>query len=586
MEGTGELEAAGSTQAVGLEDVDFWVGGLAERPGVFGSMLGSTFNQVFQRQLEALQFGDRFYYLSRLNGTNLLGQLENNSFGALIARNTDATNLPADVFASPDCVIDVSGAGLTGPVPALPEGCEGSLYREASTGYVRYEGDQHVLMIGSPDEDRIRSGLGDDTIHGTAANDRLEGDDGNDNLFGGDGDDYITDSHGDDVIKAGAGGDRINSGPGLDLLFGGPGKDYISHGATDATESFGGLHDDFIRGGDGIDVVTGNYGDDWLEGGGATDLVQGDNADNLQSDPAGGDDVLISGGGNDDYDAEGGMDIMVAGPGTNRNHGMLGFDWVTNARNPVAADDDMTLFGDAPNTLKPFADRFDLVEGLSGWDMDDILLGDNRSAATEDELSLAGHELTTAKIAKVAGLDVVLGGTDTFTGGNIILGGLGSDLIEGRAGDDVLDGDAWLNVKISGPNGQSYTALSQVQAALFDGSISPRDLSIVREVINPVGEPEEDVVDVAVFSGPQSEYTFPDGLSRTSMRVAHTGGLQTNGTDVLRNFELLRFVVAPGVVEEVSLVEIPNQSPTGDGHDHRHPDGGPDAHRHRERDRP
>ena len=80
-------------------------------------MLGSTFNYVFQSQLEALQFGDRFYYLSRLNGTNLLGQLENNSFSALIARNTDAANLPADVFATPDCVIDLSQVGPGDPVP-------------------------------------------------------------------------------------------------------------------------------------------------------------------------------------------------------------------------------------------------------------------------------------------------------------------------------------------------------------------------------------------------------------------------------------------------------------------------------------
>ena len=120
-------------------------------------------------------------------------------------------------------------------------------------------------------------------------------------------------------------------------------------------------------------------GDDWLEGGGGTDLDQGDNANTLQSDPAGGDDVMIEQTGNDDYDAEGGDDIMVSAAGTNRNHGMLGFDWVTNARNPVAADDDMTLFGDAPLPGKPFADRFDLVEGLSGWDKDDLLRGDNRA---------------------------------------------------------------------------------------------------------------------------------------------------------------------------------------------------------------
>ena len=40
--------------------------------------------------MENLQDGDRFYYLTRTAGLNLLTQLEGNSFAELIARNTDA----------------------------------------------------------------------------------------------------------------------------------------------------------------------------------------------------------------------------------------------------------------------------------------------------------------------------------------------------------------------------------------------------------------------------------------------------------------------------------------------------------------
>ncbi len=563
MEGSG---AWSTTASVGLEDVDFWVGGLAERAGVFGSMLGSTFNRVFQSQLEALQFGDRFYYLSRLNGTNLLGQLENNSFAALISRNTDAANLPADVFAAPDCVIDLSQVGPADPLPAVPASCAGgSLVREAS-GLIRFQGDNHVLMIGGANEDRIRSGLGDDTIQGSAGADRLEGDDGNDTLIGGDGADYITDVHGDDVIKAGSGSDRINGGPGLDLIFGASGKDYISHG-SDATESFGGLHDDFIRGGSGIDVLAGNLGDDWLEGGGATDLVQGDNANTLQNDPVGGDDVLASGGGNDDYDAEGGMDIMLASPGTNRNHGMLGFDWVTHTGSSVPANDDMTLFGDTPLAGAPFADRFDLVEGLSGWEADDILRGDNRSADSPVEQALTGHELTAEKFDKIQNLEMVLGDRDpalgpdetAFTGGNILLGGPGSDLLEGRAGDDVIDGDAWLDVFIRHlPDNRDFPGLAQVEPLIFSGEISPNDLSTIRQVI-AYTEPAAGS-DTAVFSGVRDEYVItPEGGSRSDMTVQHTvaGGL--DGTDRLRNIEYLQFADVTLAMDGVE----PNQAPTG-----------------------
>ena len=60
----------------------------------FGGMLGSTFNFVFENQLEKLQDGDRFYYLERTAGLNFNAELESNSFAKLIMANTDATHLP------------------------------------------------------------------------------------------------------------------------------------------------------------------------------------------------------------------------------------------------------------------------------------------------------------------------------------------------------------------------------------------------------------------------------------------------------------------------------------------------------------
>ena len=73
----------------GFDVIDLWVGGLAEKQMVFGGLLGPTFNFVFETQMEDLQDGDRFYYLYRTAGLNLLTQLEGNSFAELIQRNTD-----------------------------------------------------------------------------------------------------------------------------------------------------------------------------------------------------------------------------------------------------------------------------------------------------------------------------------------------------------------------------------------------------------------------------------------------------------------------------------------------------------------
>ena len=73
----------------------------------FGGMLGSTFNYVFENQLEKLQNGDRFYYLERTAALNFLTELENNSFAKLIMANTDATHLPGDVFSTPAFILEV-----------------------------------------------------------------------------------------------------------------------------------------------------------------------------------------------------------------------------------------------------------------------------------------------------------------------------------------------------------------------------------------------------------------------------------------------------------------------------------------------
>src|SRR4029077_15027 len=120
MQGTGAWATpAGAVTSTGLDSVDLWVGGLAEKTSLFGGLLGSTFNYVFQNQLEDLQDGDRLYYLARTPGLNLLSQLEGNSFGEMIQRTTAGTNsLKADSFATADCkfqLADLDGtpAGFT-----------------------------------------------------------------------------------------------------------------------------------------------------------------------------------------------------------------------------------------------------------------------------------------------------------------------------------------------------------------------------------------------------------------------------------------------------------------------------------------
>ena len=105
----------GPGDETGVDAIDFWIGGLAEKQMPFGGLLGSTFAFVFETQLEALQNGDRFYYLSRTAGLDFGVALENNSFAQLIMLNTDATHLPGNVFTTPAFTLEVDLANSSTP---------------------------------------------------------------------------------------------------------------------------------------------------------------------------------------------------------------------------------------------------------------------------------------------------------------------------------------------------------------------------------------------------------------------------------------------------------------------------------------
>jgi Ca2+-binding RTX toxin-like protein len=538
----------------GVDDIDFWVGGLAEKPMVFGGLLGPTFNYVFEKQMEDLQDGDRFYYLKRTAGLNLLTQLEGNSFAELVMRNTDVTGLPSDVFARPDYLFDTSKLGTSGPILDDPatEWNEKALLTRMPNGTIRFAGPEHVVFNGGAGGSRMWSSEGDDTMRGNDGNDWMQGGDGADNLVGGLGDDTLLDSFGDDMIKGGDGNDAISSGQGFggDINQGGRGKDFVM-GGNDITETFAGPGDDFVYAGDADDTVFGDDGDDWIEAGrGAFNLLQGDNGAPFGDDPnEPGHDVLDGDGGEQDYDAEGGDDIMLAGPGIQRAEGMLGFDYVTHKGDALAADSDMDFTGALPPGVETNRDRFDLVEALSGWNKNDVLRGDDRGAA---DLGTE-HALTAEGIDRVAGLRALLpAGTTSFNAGNIITAGTGSDLIEGRGGDDIINGDAWLNVRLSvrdaanpateigSADGMNKPYLpgstTTLQQAVFAGTVKPGQIVIVREMLST---PASADVDTAVFSGASTEYDVTSNAA--GVTVAHTGGLATDGTDRLRGVERLQF---------------------------------------------
>ncbi|RYZ15249.1 MAG: heme peroxidase [Alphaproteobacteria bacterium] len=627
----------------GLNDIDFWMGGLAEKKMSFGGMLGSTFAFTFQMTMENLQDADRFYYLSRTQGLNLLNELENNTFAELVMRNTDlgdpgSTALPGNLFSAfqmPTLEMDPSlqlGADPAQDNPFLPfanlverRDANGVLIAAGDTetvaAYIRVNSNEHFTIGGTEGNDTIVSGGGDDAIWGKGGNDRIEAGYGVDKVFGGEGDDIITNAGTDigeaDFLHGNEGNDVIHGGSGLSLIFGNQGSDFIVTG-PDGKEAFGGTGTDFILGGSGNDFLLGNEGDDWLEGGQRFDTLAGENSELFFNSTIVGHDVMNGGSGDTDYDGESGDDIAFQNSeGIQRTNGMAGFDWAIHKGDSQAANSNLGIPIFETQEAFILRDRFDLVEGLSGWRMNDVLTGRSVAVNTRAELTgtaavpgpdspldsysnalleknvdlITGLRELVAHIARTTqtGMNGVTEQVvmDTADASDILLGGGGSDIITGLAGNDVIDGDKWLNVRIlvTPTATQTWEAFSvdsmaQISARMMSGEINPGQLSIVREMLdgNVAGD-----IDTAVYTDLRANYTFGNN-SDGSIFIDHTGFVKpqadddlpegeegllnplSDGRDTIRGIEKLNFTTAnPNVVDVLNVIEGTNASETING---------------------
>ena len=242
---------------------------------------------------------------------------------------------------------------------------------------------------------------------------------------------------------------------------------------------------------------------------------------------------------------------------------------------------------------------------MSGWKFNDALRGDDVIPSQLGGGGFVGCDaLDQAGLDRIAGLDALvpplatplapiiansvtnhclLTGDFVWGEGNILLGGAGSDQLEGRGADDILDGDRYLNVRISvrssttgleigstdlmehaavtgnfGPNTTGMT----LQQAVFAGLVDPGSLVAVREILLPT-VPDADCAsgaaavncDTALYSGAEIEYLVTANLDG-SFTVDHVapagggggGGGLSDGIDTLWNMERLSFCDVPGPV--------------------------------------
>ena len=446
---------------------------------LFGGVLGSTFEYVFRTQMEALQDGDRLYYLPRIEGTDYEESLQDSSLAQLIRANTGIKHLPGNIFLTPEYTVEASdyyvkdadgsvkldangnpdGRRIADTTNWLHNPVTGKLLVniDAPTGTLQFLGDDNflgntIVLGGTEGNDKLTAGAADDdTVWGDGGNDVIDGGGGNDFLFGGTGNDTVIGGQGDDIIHGDDGNDTIFGGDGIDTIFGGDGNDYIEGGRGDDA-IFGGLGNDIIIGNEGFDALIGNEGDDWIESrGGQGDLMFGDSGAPTGQQPLySGNDVMVGGvAGGDIMKGFSGDDIMLGHGSFTKFIGGLGFDWGSYELATQGVDDDMNRkeFVAANGAVDNIRDVWQHTEGASGSAFDDNILGDNatRLLVTKDELD---------NVNLITGLPGFFDpGLVSFDGGNIMLGGGGSDTIIGGGGNDIIDGDAWLHVGLT-----SYSA--------------------------------------------------------------------------------------------------------------------------------
>ncbi len=182
--------------------------------------------------------------------------------------------------------------------------------------------------------------------------------------------------------------------------------------------------DDTIFGQGGNDTISGGFGDDFIDGGANNDFIDGGEGNDTLIGGSGSD-SLLGGVGNDDLSGGGGADTLDGGAGDDTLSGGSGFDTLTGGEGADILDGGAgndTIFASGGDTI---------IGGESGVDTNDTLIVDDVASV---EFDPSNNENGTIFFND--------GTTATFTGiENLIVNGGPDGIVQGTAGNDVIDAD-------------------------------------------------------------------------------------------------------------------------------------------------
>lgn len=182
-----------------VEDIDLWIGGLAELPAEEGVLLGPTFSAIIGDQFARLRDYDSFFYTDRLENPDSFLSVVTNAID-LDLKNTGLSDIIRNHVANPELVPENAFV-----VPFQTE-IDGT--QESDAGLTGTE--QADLINGQTGNDVIEAGDGDDIVFGDIGNDTLRGQAGADTLLGGVGNDVLSAQDSGDVLNGGEGNDAYN----------------------------------------------------------------------------------------------------------------------------------------------------------------------------------------------------------------------------------------------------------------------------------------------------------------------------------------------------------------------------------------
>lgn len=527
--------------------------------GILGPTFNAIFEDQIERLMDGDRFYYLYrLFLALPEITNANTQITNEQFKDIVERTTGVTHLNGDIMLYADSYVELGHAATSDAAsehkygtlldalhaaniadPAHTQGLDvhqgvysaggastggnGQLITVADPGhpgqYLTYVNDvrpdsptinsngnptygynSHEVLSGTDFNDYLDSGDGDDTVYGgkgddiligNGGSDHLYGEDGNDLLYGaggtagadvadfldgGAGDDYIyggQNAGATEVLIGGSGNDHIYGESGIDEIYGDEGDDYIDAGG-DTDLAFGGGGNDEMYGGEGPDELHGNAGDDLISGGSGTDKLIGEE----------GDDILFGGQGGGV--TQGDSDELIGGDQNGNDDGFDLADYSDSSiKFDVAADlNNQQLQGAVGTTggasvpYEPFNHFYYGIDGIVGSKLDDQFATPTAATTENPHGNPFGAGLV---------------GDDNA---NWLIGGSGSDRMQGQGGNDVVVGGS---IKLADLNGFLGTVG-------FDKHFTALQSSRPNFVLGDDGANANKGVDTAVFSGNLADY--------------------------------------------------------------------------------